>query len=381
VTRRKRLAAEPPSAGSGCDPSTDPVRGNAPKRLRVGSDFSGIGTFFIAAEKICKTVTRYKAVASHCCDNTRACKKFLLHNHAPERFDNDITKRDTPTMPACDAYQFTAPCKSFSPCGSRAGVDDKHGDGALLFHSLAYIRLHKPPVVTAENSPLLASKFKAAADVLVNAIESAGYIVQVAILNTASYGIPQRRKRWYLLGIRSDICRQNRCGVAWFPPELTYSIKLSDIIRPLPRAQWQAYPPASGTKMSLLWHQNVVHAYTECCKKGVDPFKVPVVIDMGASKGYAYHAVNVAPTLTRNRSSSFGFWCSTKGGPLDVRDLLLLQGFEETDINYKGAGLSDQQIAGCLGNAQSLNVVTRVLAHGLFLAKYITKDELSLVVR
>ena len=377
--KRRRVAA--PAAGSpedGCreEPGQNgSVAGVSPKTLKVVEDFCGLGTAFIAATRICKQVHRFTAESTYGCDKSRVCKKLCQHNHQTKRFDNDVVTRDVATMQQGDIYAFSAPCTSFSPLGTHEGMDND--TGALLFVPLRYIGVHRPAIVMSENSPLLAGKFKGVADTIVKWIQDRGYVVKTAILNTMDFGIPHRRKRWYLLAVRSDIVRLNTCGVPWFPAPLSYMVPLDAIIRPLPRADWRPHPVESGGKTEKLYYNNVMTQYEACCAKSIDPFKKPVIVDMAATPGFSYHSIDVAPTLTRNRTGSFGYWCSTKGGPLDHQDFAHLQGFEDSDIDHINAGVSVSQLAACYGNSTSVNVVVRVLAHGLYMGKYIQKCELE----
>ena len=346
--------------------------------VRVGSDFSGLNTAFFATKEVCDSVGHLRAVASHACDKLKAAMRFSKHHVAPERFDKDILTRDTATLPPSDVFAFTAPCTSYSPLGTRDGVSDKQGDGLLIFESLKFIDIHKPRIVIAENSPLLMTKFADVAQVLERTLTASGYTVHSAILNTSDFGIPQRRKRWYLLAIRNDVCRTKLAGITWFPKPLPYCIQLKDMIRPLDTQSWKPHPPALAA--NGLWNTNVLNAYRDCVAKGINPFITTVIVDMHATEHFSYHSVGIAPTLTRHRCGSFGYWCSTKGGPLDINDFMMLQGFPAT-LDHRGAGLTDGQMGGCLGNAQSINVLMRVVAHGMYLAKMITKTELEAVTR
>ena len=182
------------------------------------------------------------------------------------------------------------------------------------------------------------------------------------------------RKRLYLIGIRADQVRQNTCGVSWWPEPFGAVIPLSQLITPLPRFQWKAGPDDNE-----LHATNVLGAYTKVAKSGVNMFKTPVVIDMGASKGFSTHRVGECPTITKTRASGFGYWCSTKGGPLDVAELAMLQGFNPNVFNPTNLGVSPSALAGMLGNAQTFTVVKAVAAHVLFMSKQITFEEFTSV--
>ena len=58
---------------------------------------------------------------------------------------------------------------------------------------------------------------------------------------------------------------------------------------------------------------NVLAAYKACLLKHVNPFKVPVIIDIGSSAKYRSYRIGGCPCITKSRAGSFAYWCSTKG--------------------------------------------------------------------
>ena len=69
-----------------------------------------------------------------------------------------------------------------------------------------------------------------------------------------------------------------------------------------------------------------------------------------------------APCLrSRHCSLANAYWCSTKGGFLEVEDLAWLQGVEPADCDWKSAKISKGQSAGLVGNAMSVNIRVQLL--------------------
>ena len=182
-------------------------------------------------------------------------------------------------------------------------------------------------------------------------------------LNTIDYGIPQSRKRWYLV---ATLVVRSRGLVDWFPPPLGYVIPLSSIVRPLPASEWKMCPDNAVQKA------NMMLAYAKVCAQGVNPYVTPVVVDVGAGKFKGFR-IDGNPCLTHSRASQFG--CSTKGGHLDTREMSLLQGFNESDIDWIGSGVSACQFAACLGNTMSVNVLRLLLPRVLYNTKLISEEE------
>ena len=357
-------------------------KGKAPrsKIISVGSDFAGLGTVYKAVRKVVSKLPRTKARYVFACDKNPVCMKLAVQADAPDVWYEDVADRDVQTMPAVDVFSFTGPCPSWSNIGRRApgdlrGHDDPRGGLGTL--SLEYVRVHKPRVLLSENVATLGQQFKPHSDRVVLAIESMGYCVQTRILNTNEYGIPHHRRRWYLMGIRDD-CLRDRVKSArykWWPDPCGYTVPLSTLVTPLPPDDLKMLPD------NCVRHRaNVEWAYQDVVRKGINPFSTPVVVDMDCSESYRQYKIAECPTLTRSRAASMMYWCSTKGAPLNVTEMAALQGFGSTDFDWKSAGVTASQFAGCLGDAQSLNLVMAIIPHMLYMSKQITAEEYDLLV-
>ena len=255
---------------------------------------------------------------------------------------------------------------SFSNAGKGGGINDDNKQGELLLAPLVYIRAKKPKAIMAENVPTLATKYRNVLDFLIKKLKDVGYECQWRILDTKDYGIPQTRKRLYLLAVRRDCLR---AGVEeWWPAPFPTCIPLTDIVKPLPANKWKMLPDNEPARSNVLW------AYNKCIKSEVNPFETPVVVDAGSSPRFRSFKIKSCMTITKSRGSNpRGYWCSTKGGPLNVVELMKLQGFRPRELQCEGVSLN--QVGACLGNAQSLNVVKVLLPHLLFLAKLIDRAD------
>ena len=256
-----------------------------------------------------------------------------------------------------------------------------------------YLRLHRPRLFIAENVEAVKSeKHWPEIQALIAELQQLGYHTSWKIMNTADFLVPQQRNRFYLVSVRADSLRQRAQGMTidtvW-PQACPLCIQLDQICKRLPRTDganaieamtWQPHPPSSDK----LGHANVRDAYAKVLNKnpGFNPFLTPIVADCGSSPGFASSCVGRAPTLTRRRCQSGGYWLSTKGGKLDVNELSKLQGFALTSLClvHPESGkplISDFRLRGAIGNMMSVNVLLMLLPRALYLAKLITKDELD----
>lgn len=118
----------------------------------------------------------------------------------------DITKVNVKDIPKADVVIGGPPCQSFSLVGKRR-IDDERGD--LVWNYLRIIDEVRPKFFVFENviglkSAKTSEGTKVIDDLLI-AFAELGYIVKWEVLNAADYGVPQRRKRLFLVGTKENI--------------------------------------------------------------------------------------------------------------------------------------------------------------------------------
>jgi len=100
---------------------------------------------------------------------------------------------------AIDVLVGGTPCQSFSVAGLRGGLDDERGNLALEFCRLAD-RL-SPQWVVWENVPGVLSSSKGRDfGSIVGAMAELGYNLAWRVLDAQNFGVPQRRRRVFLIG-------------------------------------------------------------------------------------------------------------------------------------------------------------------------------------
>lgn len=103
-----------------------------------------------------------------------------------------------------DLFVGGSPCQSFSNMGHRAGLEDTRG---TLFYDFArLVKEIQPKVFIYENVPgMLTHDHGHTWQVIQEVFDSLNYSYQVKVLNSADYGIPQNRKRLFVVGFKSKI--------------------------------------------------------------------------------------------------------------------------------------------------------------------------------
>lgn len=106
------------------------------------------------------------------------------------------------------------PCQPWSRAGARLGESDSR-EGLLITASI--IERMRPIASVVENVPELArGRGRGYLDAFVRRIEKAGYCVFEQELNAADFGVPQNRRRIFLIAIRG--------GAFQFPDPMPYRI-------------------------------------------------------------------------------------------------------------------------------------------------------------
>jgi DNA (cytosine-5)-methyltransferase 1 len=175
--------------------------------------FAGAGGLALGLEMAGFSTKALIEIDQYCCDTLRI--------NAPKYFPAaKIFQKDIRTLTVREVLEGTGlkrdeidliaggpPCQSFSiskiPKGGRS-LDDPRDD--LFVHFVRFVREIRPTVFLMENVLGLLNKaggkvFKRVLD----AFGSLGYRLNHEVLNSADYGVPQIRKRLFILGSRDGL--------------------------------------------------------------------------------------------------------------------------------------------------------------------------------
>ena len=96
------------------------------------------------------------------------------------------------------------PCQGFSTANLTKDEDDPRNN--LVFRFAEYVRYYQPQSFVMENVTGIHSIDDGeTVDLLVDDFEDAGYDVAYETLNAAYYGVPQKRRRVFFVGVREDV--------------------------------------------------------------------------------------------------------------------------------------------------------------------------------
>ena len=124
---------------------------------------------------------------------------------SPDRFFQDIVLLDGRDFKGkVDLFVGGSPCQSFSSVGSQAGLDDTRG--TLFYEFARLIKEIEPKVFIYENvRNLLKHDSGKTWKIITNIFDSLGYDYRFEILNASDYGIPQTRRRLFVVGTKKNL--------------------------------------------------------------------------------------------------------------------------------------------------------------------------------
>ena len=179
----------------------------------------------------------------------------------------DLREIDPKQLPDFDLLCAGFPCQSFSVAGRRLGFQDTRG--TVFFEIARIIAEKRPPFLLLENVPGLLSHDNGRTLVTIfSALVEMGYHLEWMVLNSKYFGIPQQRRRLYIVGYLDG-----RCAGQIFP---LGSSNAKDLEQLIPGAQGQRVYETSGV------------ACTQCASAG----------GWGGKTGLYFIDMNVDPKIT-----------------------------------------------------------------------------------
>ncbi len=136
--------------------------------------------------------------------------EVLKQNYPNEIISGDITQISSSEIPDFDLLFGGFPCQSFSAAGKRLGFLDTRG--TLFFEIERILRDKKPFGFILENVEGLINhdridkkeKIGRTLSTILERLDELGYKVEWKLLNSKHFGLPQERKRVYIVGTKIE---------------------------------------------------------------------------------------------------------------------------------------------------------------------------------
>lgn len=163
--------------------------------------FAGIGGFRSGLEAI----DGFECIGY--CEIDKYAKQAYeaMYDTGGELYFEDARKIIPEQLPHIDLITGGFPCQSFSIAGQRKGFEDTRG--TLFFEIARIASVKRPKYLFLENVPGLLSHNKGRTfKTILSSLEELGYDVVWQVLNSKNFGVPQSRKRLYLIGFHRENC-------------------------------------------------------------------------------------------------------------------------------------------------------------------------------
>lgn len=179
------------------------------KNIKFIDLFAGMGGLRLGFELACNE-KQLNPICVMTSEIKPAAIKILNQNFSHLNFKNDIRKIESIDIPDFDILLGGFPCQAFSTAGKQQGFADTRG---TLFFEIERILKDKQPMgFILENVEGLLSHDKENKNdtigrtfkVIINNLERLGYKVSYKILNSETFGVPQARKRVFIVGTLNE---------------------------------------------------------------------------------------------------------------------------------------------------------------------------------
>ena len=219
--------------------------------LRTFADmFCGTGGFHAAASSL-------GLQGVFACEIDPVAREWYKRNFGLEPA-GDITRVEAQAIPDHDMLFAGFPCQPFSVIGSRKGMEDARG--TLFGHVERIAKVKKPRALVLENVPqLVTNRCGEAFNWVLGTLRKMGYYVSWKVLNALDFGLPQSRRRVFIVAMD----RPFREPFPW-PAQSRPMRPLTDLLEPSPDPKHLASKSIRSSRRAkhraalrpAIWHEN-----------------------------------------------------------------------------------------------------------------------------
>lgn len=339
--------------------------------LNILSLFSGVGAYEKALENlnIPYNLINYSEI------NRYASKAYSLIHHVSENKNlGDIRNIDETQLPSnIDIITYSFPCQDISIAGKKEGFFKEDGTktrSGLFFDALRIINATKPKIAITENVKNLTSrKMKPIFDLILNSLDMAGYNNYYQIMDASDYGMPQNRKRIFIVSIRKDIDDKSFT----FPSSIPLTKCMNDFLDDDDKVPETFYLSEEKTQKVIIHndtHPGQICDRVTCTTLLARDFRDPKVIKCHQIANLHYYGNDrmnrcysprgLCPTLTTvsGGGREVKIYNRERYRKLTPTEYFRLMGFSDTDVQILVQnGISKTQLYKMAGNSIVVNVL------------------------
>ena len=266
------------------------------------------------------------------------------------------------------------PCQPFSSMGNKKGLKDSRGN--LFYEIVKILKVKNPQMVLLENVRNFKNHDNGRTFSTVKKIleEECGYSVYWDVFNTANFGLPQDRRRVYILGLKTKPSKNFEFTEKIVAETLDEHIKntglnkYKDTRSVLSKNVNEKYYLSNKIKKTILSSgTGGFHAKPEINKPKARTLTATMVKMHRAGQDNYYSDEFTKLTKAESKKYEDFIVPKSKYNSYNIRKLtpeegLKLQGFDKQFfINAHKAGVSNTQLYKQIGNAVSVNVVYGII--------------------
>jgi DNA (cytosine-5)-methyltransferase 1 len=135
-------------------------------------------------------------------NETAAAKTYAVNFPGAHVYPGDIEGVDS--FPSAEVLIGGPPCQGFSPLGRDRDDHSRASLNSLWEEYVRAVRQVRPKVFVVENVPefLKSAQFETFLETFATDRKLKDYVIEWQVLNAADYGVPQRRRRGFVIGSR-----------------------------------------------------------------------------------------------------------------------------------------------------------------------------------
>ncbi len=189
-------------------------------KYKTVSLFAGIGGFDIAFSNAGFDVIWANDFDKYACETFKEnVGNYIVCGDINEHLED---------IPEHDVLVGGFPCQPFSTLGKLQGFEDEQGRGTLFFTIKEILKKHDTKVVVLENVKNLMNHDNGKTFTrMKRELEEIGYSVNFKVLNTADYGIPQRRNRLIIVAFNKKYFKD---GIFEYPDAMPLKLTAQDLL-------------------------------------------------------------------------------------------------------------------------------------------------------
>lgn len=253
-------------------------------------------------------------------------RALLKYRYPGIPLHGDFTKLKGDEHGPSDIIIAGTPCQSFSVAGKRAGLDDPRGNLAMEYLALVGRMVPKPRWLLWENVPGVLSSFSGAPPcdgvqetgwegveesdfaTFLSALRECGYGFAYRVLDAQNFGVPQRRRRVFVVGYLGD-----------WRPAATVLFERESLRRDTPKSRKKGTEVAGLTATDIGTCSPDTQEQTGCLI-GISESPSAVCFQSKASSTQSMNPSHIAPTLDVGKSDgvAVAFGGNNTSGPIDA---------------------------------------------------------------